>query len=114
MCYKVLLSVFIIFLIATNLNAQQGITASGSTIISSTGTISYSIGQVDYISTPIANSGSLTQGLQQVFNELPFTYIANLGRSTSITVWPNPVVDYLNIKINGNKELWGAKYPFKL
>jgi hypothetical protein len=48
MYYRLLLSVFIIFQITTKLNAQQGINAAGSTIMSKTGNISYSIGQIDY------------------------------------------------------------------
>lgn len=49
----------------SNLYAQQNIVASGGQATGAGGTVSYSIGQMDYISVTGAG-GSITQGVQQV------------------------------------------------
>ena len=100
MYFKILLSVSIIISCTNILYAQLSIPSAGLTISNSYGNISYTVGQVDYISTPIGNLGTLSEGVQQVYNALPFTYIVNIDRSTTLSVWPNPVIDNLNIKIN--------------
>lgn len=85
-----------------NAPAQQTVTTSGQTITSATGNISYSIGQIDYIT--IENSFSVSQGVQQVYTKSAVTYIATLDKSITISVWPNPIVNTLFVKINNNAE----------
>ena len=97
---KIFLTVFLITSYTNILNAQLSISNSGLTISNSFGNMSYTVGQLAYISTPIGIQGTLSEGVQQVYNPLPFTYIVNIDRSTDLSVWPNPVLDNLNIKIN--------------
>jgi len=100
MYFQKILYVLVILAYANILAAQTSTATSGLTISNSAGNISYTVGQLDYTSTPIGNLGTLSQGVQQVYNSLPFTYIVNIDRSTTLSVWPNPVIDNLNIKIN--------------
>ena len=87
-------------LVSINLvNAQQTISTTGITITSNTGEISYTIGQIDYTSTIIETYGTLSEGVQQVYNNLPFT---NLDKTITINAGPNPVIDNLSIKINSS------------
>ncbi len=80
--------------------AQQTVSTTGETITNSTGSISYTIGQVDYIS--IETAFSLSQGVQQVYTKSPVTYISTLENSITVSVWPNPIVNSLFVKINNN------------
>jgi len=82
--------------------AQQTVSTTGQTITSSTGNISYTIGQIDYITNE--NSFSLAQGVQQVYNKTPVTYVTTLDKSITVSVWPNPIVNTLFIKINDDAE----------
>ena len=102
--FKKRLFLFII-IIACNYKciAQQAVVAAGSSISGSTGSISYSIGQIDYIAVS-ANSFTLSQGVLQVFNNSPVTYISTLDKLVTISVWPNPIIDKLFIKISDNTE----------
>jgi len=109
MYFQKILYVLVILAYANILAAQTSTATSGLTISNSAGNISYTVGQLDYTSTPIGNLGTLSQGVQQVYNSLPFTYIVNIDRSTTLSVWPNPVMDNLNIKINSGSVL-GISY----
>lgn len=100
MFLKLSLFAFLTFAFINMVNAQQNTSTSGLTIVTAFGNISYTIGQLDYISTTNGDFGTLSEGVQQVYNLLPYTYIVNIDRSTTLSVWPNPVIDYVYIKVN--------------
>ncbi len=102
MHFKKILSALAIFVYSNNLKAQQNTITTGLTIVNAFGNISYTIGQLDYISTTKGAVVTLSEGMQQVYNLLPFTYIEYIDRSTTLSVWPNPVIDHLYIKVNSN------------
>ena len=77
----------------TEVQAQKTFSVAGSDISSIYGSISYTIGQLDYISS--GTSISVSQGIQQTFGKLVETINSNI----IITVWPNPVLEILNIQI---------------
>ena len=64
------------------------------------GNMSFVVGQVDYINT--GNTATLSQGVLQVYNRLPITYVFNIDNTNTIQAWPNPVINNLFIKIDGN------------
>ncbi|HOY31209.1 MAG TPA: T9SS type A sorting domain-containing protein [Bacteroidales bacterium] len=80
--------------------AQEVIPASGGEISGMYGSVSYSVGQVFY-TTNTGVTGSLTQGVQQ-----PFEVSVILGKDESegidlmISAYPNPVTDYLILKLD--------------
>lgn len=74
--------------------AQQALAVTGSDISSASGSVSYSIGQIDYISS--GTLVSVSQGIQQSYGKL----IVEINSTISITVWPNPVFNILNVKIS--------------
>jgi len=80
-------------------NAQKAITSGGVNIVSMSGNMSFVVGQVDYINT--GNTATLSQGVLQVYNRLPITYVFNIDNTNTIQAWPNPVITNLNIKIDG-------------
>lgn len=52
----------------TSVRSQQTVVVSGSNILNSSGSVSYSIGQIDYIST--GSSITVSQGMQQGYGKL--------------------------------------------
>jgi hypothetical protein len=80
-------------------NAQKAITSGGVNIVSMSGNMSFVVGQIDYINT--GNTATLSQGVLQVYNRLPITYVFNIDNTNTIQAWPNPVITNLIIKIDG-------------
>ena len=76
--------------------AQQSIPASGADASGSGGSSSYSVGQLVY--TTNTGSGSVSQGVQQVFE---FQTLSNPELTTvklSAVTYPNPTSDYVILK----------------
>ncbi|MBK7667166.1 MAG: T9SS type A sorting domain-containing protein [Sphingobacteriaceae bacterium] len=67
--------------------AQQGPVAAGTSTTGAGGSISYSIGQIDYIYP--SGTGSSSEGLQQPY-EVFVTEVSENLNSVSINVFPNP------------------------
>jgi len=97
---KTLFFFLLALLYINNILAQQTVSTSGLTINNTAGSISYTIGQIDYITA--GNAFTMTQGVQQVFVKSALTYIATIDKSITLSVWPNPIIDKLFIKIAGN------------
>ena len=91
--------ILLIFLFsALKIFSQQQPVSSGGNAVSASGSVSYSIGQIAY-QQAIGTGGSIIQGMQQ-----PFEITATLGVENSeiqleMQVYPNPVSDILNLKI---------------
>jgi hypothetical protein len=89
-----LLSVFL-----TELKAQESMNASGGGASGSSGTVSYSIGQVVYTAISNAN-GNMNQGVQQ-----PYEFFTT-GTSDLITimlicsVYPNPTTSTVTLNVD--------------
>jgi len=78
-------------------NAQQNTVSSGGISSGSGGTVTYSMGQVAFISSTGSN-GNVNQGVQQPYE------IYSLGINESVfsfdlSVFPNPTTDVLNLTI---------------
>ncbi|MFT5779858.1 MAG: hypothetical protein ACI837_002817 [Crocinitomicaceae bacterium] len=86
-----LLYAFTIFLGSSGY-AQQNTVAAGGEASGTGGTVSYSIGQVDYINAQGTN-GSVNQGVQQPFEFYPL----GLGEETfaHVTLFPNPTNEFI-------------------
>ena len=100
-----LLITFSFSLFATVLSAQETFLSSGFNSNGSSGTITYSLGQVA-IDFSTGNSGSLIQGVQQ-----PYEIFSTLGNdifyiNLNLIAYPNPTTDQLVLSIenfNGKK-----------
>jgi hypothetical protein len=86
------------FLFFLKANAQQSLNAAGGDATGSNGKISYTIGQIDYVSATGSN-GSVSQGVQQPFE------IFTLGTDDfpniilQAIVYPNPTSSNINLII---------------
>lgn len=72
--------------------SQQNITASGGNAIGTGGTVSYSVGQVDYINSAGSN-GTVNQGVQQPYE----FYELGIKEVTFVDVklFPNPTNEFI-------------------
>ena len=78
--------------------AQAALTASGGEAFGAGGSLSYTIGQVDYIQAS-GSGGTASQGVQQPFT---ITVLGNddfLSIELKAVVFPNPTTNYINLII---------------
>jgi Secretion system C-terminal sorting domain len=73
----------------TQASAQQAIIAAGGDAIGSGGTMSYTIGQIDYITLDDAG-GIATQGVQQPYEIYPVSIAEQDDIALEYCLYPNP------------------------
>jgi hypothetical protein len=95
---------FLLIVCGIPIYSQQAVSASGGSASGSNGSVSYSVGQVVY-SNQSGSNGSSLQGVQQPYEISVETSIEEARNiSLEFIVFPNPVTDYLILKINGTVE----------
>ena len=86
------------------LQAQEAVLTAGGEATGNGGTVSYSIGQVAYTAT--GTNGSVTQGVQQVYEITTVLGMEFTNITLEVSIYPNPTTDYLNLKVeNENDEI---------
>lgn len=99
---KKLAIVFLLFLSANAILAQESIPASGGNASGSGGSVSYTVGQVVY-TTNTGTNGSVAQGVQQPYEISVVTGIEQFKNiNLTCTAFPNPTTDFLTLKIEGD------------
>ena len=96
---KILLVLF--FGISGIYEAQQNTLAAGNRAQSAAGSVSYSVGQIFYEPQQSA-TGKVNPGVQQPYEIFTLATTENTVKST-ITVYPNPVKDFLIVDFNSEK-----------
>lgn len=76
--------------------SQSNTVASGGNGAGTGGTISYTIGQIDYISTTGSN-GSSNQGVQQPIEFFQTNSIGEIGDEIQLSLGPNPTFDNITL-----------------
>lgn len=104
---KLLLLLFLI--ICGIYDAQQAIIPAGNNAQSGTGAVSYSVGQIFY-EPQMSATGKITPGVQQPYEIFSLATNENLVQS-NISVYPNPVKDFLIVDFNSEK-LENSSYQF--
>lgn len=104
------LKVLLTTILLTNLPnfAQQSVVSCGGTAQGTEGSVTYSIGQVNYI----FNSGSdgyLSQGVQQPIEIYLLTTNEIEGNFIDLQLYPNPFTSSLNLNFN-TKEFQNVKF----
>ena len=82
-------------------DAQQAIIPAGNNAQSGTGSVSYSVGQIFY-EPQMSATGKITPGVQQPYEIFTLATNENAVQST-ISVYPNPVKDFLTVDFNTEK-----------
>lgn len=101
MKYKRLkLSVLLISVIVTGLQAQEATVATGGNALGNSGSVSYTVGQVAYITCDDINT-TIAAGVQQPYEITIATTIEETeGVNLSFCAYPNPINDFLTLSIN--------------
>lgn len=83
--------------------AQSNIVASGGNASGTGGSVSYSIGQIDYTSSS-GTTGTLNQGVQQPYEFYALNGINEIGGSFSLILGPNPTTNELILSVSDYAE----------
>ena len=90
--------VFPLMMMPVALNAQHAVPATGTNATSSGGSISYTVGQVDY-TVPSSPGGTLGEGVQQPYEYLVLS-AEGVDTGANMRVLPNPTHDGISIEWN--------------
>lgn len=94
-----LITILLLGLGFTGLQAQESVNASGGNASGSGGSTSYSVGQVVY-TTNTGTNGSVVQGVQQPIEISVVTGLEEVkGINLSVKAYPNPTADYLTLEV---------------
>ena len=110
--HKRLVFTMLISGITSPMLSQSACLTAGGDASSADGSVSFSIGQIDYMASNTAN-GSVNQGVQQPFEFFEIIGVSEIGNSTNFTVYPNPASHNVMVNVNGdignlNLELYDA------
>jgi hypothetical protein len=83
----------------TAIFAQQGAISAGGTANGTGGSVTYTVGETNYINTTAAG-GTITQGLQQPY-EIFLVGIEEVSLPVDLSLFPNPTNDYLILNVAG-------------
>ncbi len=81
-----------------HLHAQNGPVSSGGDATGSGGSVSYSIGQIDYTS-PTGSGGNTNEGLQQPY-EIFTAGVDDAQISLELSIYPNPTTTSVFLKVD--------------
>ena len=81
--------VLCVMLAQSSLYAQKGTLSAGGDASGSSGSVSFSIGQIDYLA-PESSGGKVNQGLQVPYEILIETGLNESGITVQAEVYPNP------------------------
>lgn len=93
---------FLLGMALSGLHAQQTILSANSNATGSEGTVTYSVGQVAYL-TKSGTDGTITEGIQQPYEILYLTGIEEeKGITLECLIYPNPANRYVKLKIENH------------
>jgi hypothetical protein len=88
---------FILILASTRVSAQFAVVASGGDAVSSSGSVSFSVGQISNAQVN-SSTGSLSEGVQQPFELFEVTVNEVLSQ-IGISLFPNPALTEVIIEL---------------
>ena len=94
---------------ATTLFAQEAVVTAGNDFTNNSGSLSYTLGQVVY-TTNTGSDGTVSEGVQQAY-EIFTLNVEDHILKPSMTVYPNPTEDIVNLSI---ETLNGDSLSYKL
>ncbi len=79
--------------------AQSAIVPAGGNATGTGGSMSYTVGQIDYVVAK-GEGGSLSQGIQQPFEIEETLGIDQKHITLNVVVYPNPTADYVTLTVS--------------
>lgn len=96
---KIFLILLLLLQCIPKMQAQKGVVSSGGNATGTGGSVSYSIGQMDYI-TETGTGGTATQGVQQPYEIVTLVGEEFIDITLQMIVYPNPTSSFVNLKID--------------
>jgi hypothetical protein len=106
---RLLAALFVVILFSTGIYAQTGIITTGGNATSSSGSVSYSIGQVFYL-THESTAGKIHEGVQQAY-EIFTVDVPGVDAGVDISLFPNPANTHFIIRTG---EIQSRKLRFQM
>ncbi|MBN1185004.1 MAG: T9SS type A sorting domain-containing protein [Bacteroidales bacterium] len=78
--------------------SQSGFVSMGNNFKNGNGEISYSVGQIAYLTT-FNDAGTLSMGVQQALSVIDITNTDIFVNSTKLNVYPNPAYDCVTLEL---------------
>ncbi|KUJ51676.1 T9SS type A sorting domain-containing protein [Chryseobacterium sp. JAH] len=92
---------FLIFCSISEVNAQKAVLTTGSNTTGSNGSVSYSVGQIDFISK--GGNNQVMEGVQQAYEIITLSTTETSGSDKKdILLYPNPFKDFLFLDFTTN------------
>ena len=79
--------------------AQNGTTAAGSEATGTTGTVSFSVGLVDYVAYN-NSTVSVNQGIQQAYEIFSVVGVQTPNPKFNLSLYPNPTTNFITLSID--------------
>lgn len=95
---KISIILIILSLFQIDSYAQESFVITGGDFYGNSGSVSFSIGQVGY-TTRTGATGSVAQGVQQPYEISVISGIDDATTSLTFSVFPNPTVDKLTLRV---------------
>lgn len=106
---KVALLCVLLFFIFGSVIAQESVNSAGGDTESSTGSVSFSVGQV-FLNNNLTEAGQVAEGVQLPYEIYLITSLDDvLGMALDVKFFPNPVADILTLLVDQN-ELKNLEY----
>jgi len=106
--FKIYLSALVVMSAMVKVSAQSGPIAAGGECTGVGGTMSYSVGQIDYI-TADGSGGAMSEGLQQPYEIYIAIGVGEIEIALEMVVFPIPARDILNLQIDRYNDLMSFK-----
>jgi len=97
-------------LITIDSSAQQTLNVSGGDYTNTNGSVSFTIGQIDY-KAHYSNSGTISEGIQQPYEIFEVSISDYEGVVMDCNVYPNPTEDLLQLQITNYE--WQETFDLK-
>ena len=96
---KLIVLLFVFAFPLFSIQAQQTIPTTGGNVLGFEGSVSYTVGQIEY-TTNTGLTGSVAQGVQQPY-EISTGIETEQGKEIKLvfSVYPNPATDFLTLKV---------------
>jgi len=98
----------VITFLALHSNAQKATVSSGGDISGSNGSVSYTVGQIDYQYASGSN-GNITEGVQQIEID-SITGIEEIQTDIVLNAYPNPADDHVILETSAPKGFENVSY----
>ena len=110
---KIIITLFMgLFVAVMGTKAQEAVSTAGGETSGSTGTASYTIGQVFYTTHDVIN-GSVEQGVQQPYEISTTVGINETTINLELSIYPNPTANYLTLQVEKPQGLTYQLYDLR-